>query len=58
MYPKVPLSVFQWNENITTGLNVWIMDKLHEYIPAVDVKEFYDLFYDGCIIEVEEEMFH
>ena len=22
------------------------------------VKEFYDLFNDGCIIEVEEEMFH
>ena len=22
------------------------------------VKEFYDLFHDGCFIEVEEEMFH
>lgn len=35
-----------------------IMDKLHEYVPAKDVKEFYDLFDDGGIIEVEEEIFH
>lgn len=35
-----------------------IMDKLHEYVPATDVKEFYDLFDDGDIIEVEEEVFY
>ena len=34
------------------------MDKLHEYIPAIDIMQFYDLFDDSCIIEVEEEMFH
>ena len=35
-----------------------ILEKLHEYIPATNVKEYYDLFDDGCLIEVEEEIFH
>jgi len=35
-----------------------IMEKLHEYVPATYVKEYYDLFDDGCLMEVEEEMFH
>lgn len=53
----MPLGVFKRNENKLDQM-CEIMDKLHEYVPAVDVKEFYDLFDDGCIIEVEEEMFH
>lgn len=50
----MPLGVFQRKLDQMCE----IMDKLHEYVPVVDVKEFYDLFDDGCIIEVEEEMFH
>ena len=35
-----------------------IMEKLHESVPATNVKEYYDLFDDGCLMEVEEETFH
>ena len=35
-----------------------IMEKLHEYVPATNVKEYYDLFDDGYLMEVEEETFH
>jgi len=34
------------------------MEKLHEYVPAVNVKEYYDLFNNGYLFEVNEEMIH
>ena len=34
-----------------------VLEKLHEYVPAINVKEYYDLFDDSCLIEVEE-IFH
>lgn len=35
-----------------------VLEKLHEYVPAINVKVYYDLFDDSCLIEVEEEIFH
>jgi len=49
--------VFQRNENRLDEM-AEIMEKLHEYVPAVNVKEHYDLFDDGYLFDVDEEVFH
>jgi len=53
----VPLGVLQRNENKLDEM-CDIMGKLHDYVPARDVKQWYDLFQDGHAIEIDEEMFH
>ena len=35
-----------------------VMGKLHEYVPAKNVKKLYDLFNDGNCVEIDEEVFH
>ena len=35
-----------------------IMDKLHEYVPAQQVIECFDVFGDGECIEMDEEIYH
>lgn len=35
-----------------------IMDKLHDYVPAKQVVETFDIFEDGNPVEMEECVFH
>jgi len=53
----VPLGVLQRNENKLDQM-CDIMEKLHNYVPSKDVQQWYDLFQDGHLIEIDEEIFY
>jgi len=53
----VPLGVLQRNENKLDQM-CEIMDKLHDYVPAQQVVEYFDVFEDNDPIEMDEQIYH
>ena len=56
-YFQVTLGVLQRNENKLDQM-CEIMDKLHDYVPAKQVVETFDIFRDDSPVEMEEYVFH